>query len=77
MTDPKPKLQDNPLRGLLTGETQREWSTAMLAHTLAELGMTPVEWASYFKQSWPGDGYRNTLEAQAKRLREELSWPTN
>jgi len=72
MPDIKPCLSPAPLRKMGHKEPWLDWATEMYAHTLAELEMSQAEWEAHFKIPWPGDGYRKTLETQARCMGSEI-----
>lgn len=61
-------MTTNSPHGRQKGETWTEWAKRSLETTRKELGMNVTEWEAAHDTTWPGDGYRRTLESQAKHL---------
>lgn len=72
MISVEPKLSSDPLRSRREGEPWLDWARELLSHTLAERAMARTEWERHFGLSHPGDWYARTLEAQEKKLMEQI-----
>lgn len=75
--DITPRFAADPLRLRRDDEPWVDWATELLAHTLAELELSPTAWAAHFGKSHPGPTYTGVLEAQRRRLIREITQARN